>query len=239
MAVTMSSGRARRRSALALALALATAALTALLGCSPDPPAITSPSAPQIVKLRAAARDSLTDRLDRAARTAGVRRELPRSGLDRCRKGNDDAKNDENFAAKCTLTLNRAYLWNGNVDALLDRFDSCPAEVADVRGYWKEFGGKLRSRGDSHPYDPGDLPELACDGVTMAFASSRSEARLDTMPGSQVWDPDGGMYNPYHWAPEGEPWPEAWKRTRGKGRFMIAMTVSEDYWKLEETYFHR
>ncbi|MEV4172049.1 hypothetical protein [Nonomuraea sp. NPDC049709] len=181
MAVTMSSGRARRRPA--LALVLAAAALAALPGCSPDPPA--------------------------------------------------------NFAAKCTLTLNRAYLWNGNVDALLDRFDSCPAEVADVRGYWKEFGGKPRSRDDSRPYDPGDLPELACDGVTMAFASSRGEGGLDIMPGSQVWDPDGGMYDPYRWAPEGEPWLEAGKRTRGEGRFMIAMTVSEDYWKLEEAYFHR
>ncbi|GLX02716.1 hypothetical protein [Microtetraspora sp. NBRC 16547] len=211
-----------------------TVALT-LSACSSDSSASpVSPSAPEVAKLRVSARQVLNSRLDRTVRTAGLTKRIGRSGLDRCRRGNDDDKNDEHFSAKCALTLYRAYVWNGDVDAFLDRFHGCPSAVAEIRHYWHEFGGKPAPRNGSHPYDAGDLPEFVCDGVTMEFAaSSAADLDLESLPGARVWDPDGGMYEPYHWAAEGKPWLNDWVSIRDRGRFLIAMETSQDYWLLK------
>ncbi|MGW0594232.1 hypothetical protein [Streptosporangium sp. NPDC002607] len=214
---------------------LVLAVALALSSCSSDSSASpVSPSAPEVVKLRAPARKVLDGRLNRTVRTAGLTREIGRSGLDRCRRGNDDDKNEEDFSAKCALTLHRAYFWDGDVDAFLDRFRGCPSTVTEIRDYWHEFGGKPEPRNSSHVYDAGDLPEFVCDGVTMGFAtSSTRDPHLNSMPGARLWDPDGGMYEPYHWAPEGKPWLKDWMSIRDTNKFLIALEASEDYWLLK------
>ncbi|MEV4111643.1 hypothetical protein [Nonomuraea sp. NPDC049695] len=198
----------------------------ALAACSSvvEPP-LVSPSDPEVKKLRITARQALNDRLDQTVKAAALTKDISRSGLDRCRKGNDDDKNMEDFSSKCMLSLYRAYAWNGDIEALLERLPDCPG-TAEVRDYWREFGGK---RYDNHVYDVGDLPDLDCAGVTMSFTTHAHDDDLDVLPGAKVWDPDGGMYEPYHWAPEGTPWLDAWLRNQRRYRFLVAMEASKDY----------
>lgn len=201
-----------------------------LSACAPSPPPVISPSSPEVVKLRTEARKVLTAHLDQAVRTAGVTKELGHSGLDRCRRGDDDPKNEEPFSAKCRLSLHWAYAWNGDVNAFLDRFRGCPG-AAETRDYWREFGGKADPQDGSRTYDVGDLPELVCDEVTIQFGTSttREDPDLLVIPGAEVWDEDGGMYDPYYWAPEGKPWLAKWKRSRDRHRFLVVMDAAKDY----------
>ncbi|WP_162795026.1 hypothetical protein [Nonomuraea lactucae] len=207
-----------------------TLALSSCATESPERRVQSSSSAPDVLAHRAIARKALTLRLDWTVRAAGLRKEVGRGGLDRCRKGDDDPKNAEGVTAKCTLTLHRAYLWNGDITAFLNRFDRCPA-ASEIRGYWREFGGRPDPRERLRTYDVGDLPELMCDGVRIEFATSRMKADRDltTMPGATVFDEGGGMYEPYHWAPEGRPWLSRWLKIRRKARYLVAMQVSEEY----------
>jgi hypothetical protein len=201
-----------------------------LAACSLEavPPSLISPSDPEVKKLRSAARQALNGSLDKTVKAAGLTKDISRSGLDRCRKGNDDDKNMEDFSSKCTLSLYRAYAWNGDIEALLDRLSDCPG-TAELRDYWRDSGGKPHPREENRIYDVGDLPELDCAGVTMEFTTPAHGDDFDVMPGAKVWDPDGGMYDPYHWALEGTPWLDAWLRNQSKHRFLVAMEASEDY----------
>ncbi|MEU8251896.1 hypothetical protein [Nonomuraea sp. NPDC048916] len=216
-----------------LATTLLSAVALVLSSCAVElavrSPAIT-PTASEVAEQRAIARKALAMRLDWTARTGVLTKELGHSGLDRCRRGDDDLKVTEDFSAKCTLTLHRAYLWNGDIDAFLDRFQLCPA-TAEIRDYWREYGGKPHPRDADHIYDVGDLPALVCDGVTVEFASSHTETDPDltVMPGAELFDDDGGTHKPYYWVPEGTPWLAEWLRVRAEGRYVVAMQVSEDY----------
>ncbi|MEV0592998.1 hypothetical protein [Nonomuraea cavernae] len=169
-------------------------------------------------------------RLDWTARAGQLTKEVGHSGLDRCRRGDDDLKAAEDFSAKCTLTLYRAYSWNGDLDTLLDRFQPCPA-TAGIRDHWREFGGKAHPRDASHVYDVGDLPALDCADVTIEFASSHTEKNPDltVMPGANIHDDAGGSHEPYYWVPEGTPWLTEWLRIRAEGQYLVVMQVSEDY----------
>jgi hypothetical protein len=202
-----------------------------LAACSSaaEPPLI-SPSDPEVGKLRITARQALNSRLNQTVKTAGLTKDISHSGLDRCRKGNDDAKNMEDFSSKCTLSLYRAYAWNGDIEGLLDRIPDCPG--AELRDYWREFGGKPDPQDSPRIFDVGDLPDLDCAGLTMTFttpAHSKDPGFGDVMPGATVWDPDGGMYDPYYWAPEGKPWLDTWLRNQKRYRFLVAMEASKDY----------
>ncbi|GGO83229.1 hypothetical protein GCM10012289_76250 [Nonomuraea cavernae] len=215
-----------------LATTLLSAVALVLSSCAVElavrSPTIT-PMAAEVAEHRAIARKALTMRLDWTARAGQLTRQLGRSGLDRCRRGNE-LKAAEDFAAKCTLTLYRAYTWNGDLDALLDRFQPCPA-TAEIRNHWRAFGGKAHPRDGSHIYDIDDLPPLICAGVTIEFASSHTEKDPDltVMPGANVFDDAGGRHAPYYWVPEGTPWLASWLRVRGEGQYLVAMQVSEDY----------
>jgi hypothetical protein len=201
-----------------------------LAACSSaaEPPLI-SPSDPEVGKLRIRARQALNSRLNQTVKTAGLTKDISHSGLDRCRKGNDDAKNMEDFSSKCTLSLYRAYAWNGDIEALLDRLPDCPG--AELRDYWREFGGKPDPQDGPRIYDVGDLPDLDCAGLTMTFTTPAhsKDPDFDVMPGATVWDPDGGMHDPYYWAPEGKPWLDTWLRNQKRYRFLVAMEASNDY----------
>ncbi|MFD1938701.1 hypothetical protein ACFSKW_45280 [Nonomuraea mangrovi] len=217
---------------------MSTVAIT-LAACSPvaEPqPLLVSPSDPKVVEQRTTARQALTSRLDQTVKAARLSKEIGRSGLDRCRRGNDDMKNEEQFASKCTLSLYRAYAWDGKIEVLLDRLRDCPG-VAKVRDYWRDSGGK-RIQGNPAPwespdriYDVGDLPDLECDGVTMEFTTTAhlKDPGLESMLGATLWDPDGGMYGPYYWAPQGKPWLQAWSRHHSRYRFLVAMEASKGY----------
>ncbi|MFI6793894.1 hypothetical protein ACIBG4_41830 [Nonomuraea sp. NPDC050383] len=215
----LGGGVAMASAAVALALVLTSGTLP------PTAPPTIPPHAPAVDEHRATARKLLGLRLDWAARTGRFAKELGRSGLDRCRRGNDDAKNQEDFAAICVLSLYRAYTWNGDVDALLARFRRCP-EAVEKRAELRESG----TRADRAP-DVEKVTMLVCDGVTMEFATARTEASSDLMdmPGAGFFDEDGGMYEPYHWAPEGTPWLAEWLKRRQDGRFLVALGVSEEY----------
>ncbi|MFI7445575.1 hypothetical protein [Nonomuraea indica] len=88
-----------------------------LTACSSvvEPPLI-APSDPEVGKLRTVARRTLTSSLDRTVKAAGFSEEISRSGIDACRRGNDDSWNSDDFASKCTLSLYRAYAWNGHIE---------------------------------------------------------------------------------------------------------------------------
>ncbi|MEV0151586.1 MULTISPECIES: hypothetical protein [unclassified Nonomuraea] len=205
----------------AVALALVLTSGTLIPSALPTIP----PHAPAVDEHRATARKLLELRLDWAARTGRLAKELGRSGLDRCRRGNDDAKNEEDFAAICVLSLYRAYTWNGDINTFLARFRRCP-EAVEMRAELRESGTHAdRAR------DVEKVAMIVCDGVTMEFATARTEASSDLvyMPGASFFDEDGGMYEPYHWAPEGTPWLSEWLKLRQDGRFLVALGVSEEY----------
>ncbi|WP_157530127.1 hypothetical protein [Microtetraspora niveoalba] len=183
-----------------------------------------------MAKRRDAVRRTVTVRLDQARRTAGVTKEISRLTIDRCRRGNDDAKNTEDFLSICSLIQQRAYVWDGDVNGFLDRFPKCDSTPMN-RDEWRRMHGKPAPVDPARTFDAGDLPGLECSAVEIEFVTSATSRRdLETLkPGAIIMDPESGIDGPYHWVVEGKPWLADWLKIRGKNRFLVAMSTIEDY----------
>ncbi|MGI5489348.1 hypothetical protein [Microtetraspora malaysiensis] len=208
----------------------ATLAIGGLSACSDPEPRTIDPSDGNVAKRRDAARRTVAARLDQARRTAGVTKEISRLTIDRCRRGNDDAKNTEDFLSICSLIQQRAYVWDGDVNGFLDRFPKCESTPMN-RDDWRKLHGKPAPEDLTRTFDAGDLPGLECSTVEIEFVTSATPQRdLETIkPGAIIMDPDSGIDDPYHWVVEGKPWLADWLKIRRKNRFLVAMSTIEDY----------
>ncbi|GAA3613868.1 hypothetical protein GCM10022419_118780 [Nonomuraea rosea] len=211
-------------------LVAAALAIEGLSACAYSQPRTIDPSDGDVAKRRDAARRTVAARLDHARRTAGVTKEISRLTIDRCRRGNDDAKNTEDFLSICSLIQQRAYVWDGDVNGFLDRFPTCDGTLTN-REKWRKLRGKPAPGDLARTYDAGDLPGLECSAVEIEFVTSATpQLDLETIkPGAIIMDPDSGIDDPYHWVVEGKPWLADWLKIRHKNRFLVAMSTIQDY----------
>ncbi|MFG1959436.1 hypothetical protein [Nonomuraea sp. NPDC049028] len=158
-----------------IALVTAALAIEGLSACAYSPSRTLDPSDGNVAKRRDAARRTVAARLDQARRTAGVTKEISRLTIDRCRRGNDDAMNTEDFLSICSLIQQRAYVWDGEVNGFLDRFPKCDYTPMN-RDDWRKLRGKPAPGDPARTYDAGDLPGLECGAVEIEFATSATRS---------------------------------------------------------------